>query len=196
MVRLSVGGGINRSTTMPGQGVIGDTKFGYQTTDHNGWVKLAGQLTSSLTPTQQAAATSLGIGANLPNDADRAVVGASATKSLGTTGGFNTATIAQANIPSYNLSGGNHGHILTDPGHTHTVNGGQNFIAFSSGYTGGWSSAAAGGPFNYTYSLSNTQTNISIQSSGNLTIPSGGSGTPLNIQNPYVARNSFIYLGA
>lgn len=43
----------------------GDIKTGIQTTDHNGWVKLDGRLTSTLTLTQQAQATTLGIGTNL-----------------------------------------------------------------------------------------------------------------------------------
>jgi len=46
---------------------FGDIKTGIQSGDHNGWVKLDGRLKSALSGTQQAQATSLGIGANLPD---------------------------------------------------------------------------------------------------------------------------------
>ena len=52
----------------------GDIKQGIQSTDHNGWIKLNGRLKSSLTSTQQAQATALGLGANLPNAANSFLV--------------------------------------------------------------------------------------------------------------------------
>ncbi len=48
----------------------GETKTDYKTTDHNGWVQLDGRAISTLTTSQQAQATSLGFGTNLPNLVD------------------------------------------------------------------------------------------------------------------------------
>jgi hypothetical protein len=45
----------------------GDVKTGFQTADHNGWIKLDGRAKSTLSSSQQTQATSLGIGTNLPN---------------------------------------------------------------------------------------------------------------------------------
>jgi hypothetical protein len=57
-----------------GVGSIGDCKSGLQAADHDGWVLLDGRTKSSLTAAQQTAATSLGIGTNLPNASGRAFV--------------------------------------------------------------------------------------------------------------------------
>jgi len=48
--------------------IIGDTKEGFQISDHNGWIKLDGRAISSLTSTQQTQASTLGFTSNLPNE--------------------------------------------------------------------------------------------------------------------------------
>lgn len=80
---------------------FGYVKSGFQTTDHNGWVKLDGRAISSLTAGQQARATALGLGANLP-DATNAFLTQNGA-SLATVNGSNTRTIARENLPNVNL---------------------------------------------------------------------------------------------
>jgi hypothetical protein len=156
---------------------IGDVKYGYQSTDHSGWVLLNGRLKSSLTTSQQAVATSLGIGTNLPDIADKNIVGVSGTKSLNTTNGSSTVTLAQNQLPNVTLS------TSTDGAHTHTAGTstkvllnilGQTFLADSSNTN----VTSSNGAHNHTTSSIN----------GNVTQQS------LNIQNPYLALNGFIYL--
>lgn len=77
---------------------FGDVKTGFQTTDHNGWVKLDGRLKSSLTATQQTKATTLGVGTNLPDATNSVLMQSSGT--LGTVTGSMSATIAQNQLPN------------------------------------------------------------------------------------------------
>jgi hypothetical protein len=77
---------------------IGDAKPGFQTADHNGWIKLDGRLKTTLTTTQQANATALGIGANLPDATGRVFV-------QGTIGALiGSSSITQANLPNISLT--------------------------------------------------------------------------------------------
>ena len=174
---------------------IGDHKHGYQTADHAGWILENGRLLTTLTATQQTAAAALGFGANLLNADGMMPIGAGA-KALRSTGGAATATIAQTHLPNVNFVGGSHGHAVNDPGHLH----GPGPIGAANAYAGGSNAAYTNGGINSfsTNNLNNTQSNttgISLFASGNLSIPSGGSGTVLPVQNPYIARNSFVYLG-
>ncbi len=81
----------------------GDVKTGFQSADHNGWVKLNGRAKSALSATQQVQATALGIGTNLP-DASNAFLVQNGS-AVGTVAGSNTKTIAQANLPNVTLGG-------------------------------------------------------------------------------------------
>jgi hypothetical protein len=171
---------------------IGDIKHSYRSADYNGWIMLVGQLKNTLTVSQQAAATLLGIGANLPDARNRGLIGASPLKSLGSIGGAAQATIAQANLPNINLSGGSHGHSISDGGHSHTSY--ERFVNNGTFTSNGSAGSSFGSPSG-TATSSNT-TGISINASGALSIPLGGSGTPLDVQDPYLAINIFIYLGA
>ena len=81
--------------------VLGDVKNGYQIADHNGWILLNGRLLTALTPTQQATAVALGFVANLPNIADKSIVGASTTKALNTTGGTDNVTLSREQLPDF-----------------------------------------------------------------------------------------------
>jgi hypothetical protein len=74
---------------------------------------LDGRLKTALTATQQAAATALGIGTNIPNATNRMLT---QTGSLLATGGSNTTTIAQVNLPNVTLTSS------TDGSRTHTHN--------------------------------------------------------------------------
>jgi hypothetical protein len=87
--------------------VIGDAKSGFQAGDHAGWIKLDGRLKTTLTTTQQANATSLGIGANLPDATGRSFTQGTLLSSIG------SALIQQTDLPNVTLTtvaGGNHTH--------------------------------------------------------------------------------------
>lgn len=92
---------------------IGDVKSGIQAADHNGWVKLDGRAISSLTASQQARATALGLSGNLPNAANTALIQNATT--LGSISGSMTKTIAQNQLPNVTFNGttssiGDHSH--------------------------------------------------------------------------------------
>jgi hypothetical protein len=170
---------------------LGDGKISIRAADHNGWILLNGRLKSTLTTVQQLAATSLGIGANLPNQTGLAIVGAGAGFPLLSTGGAASIVISQSNLPNVNLAGGSHSHGITDGGHSHTsyerfVNNGTFNSNGSAGSSFGTPSGSA---------TSSNTTGIGINASGALSIPLGGSNVPLNTQNPYLAWNTFLYLG-
>lgn len=191
------------TSSIPGAGavgvlsaVLGDHKHGYQAADHAGWILENGRLLTTLTATQQTAATALGFGANLLNADGMVPIGAG-TKALRSTGGAATATVLQTHLPSINLIGGAHSHSVSDPGHAHNPGS----VGYANAYAAGSNQAYTSGGVNG-FSTANigattiSGTGLGINSSGNLSVPLGGSGSALPIQNPYIARNSFIYLGA
>lgn len=164
--------------------VVGDVKNGYQTTDHNGWVLLDGRLKSTLTTTQQAVATTLGFATNLPNIADKNIVGKSATKALNSTGGLAAATITRDQLPNLYLSTlpgyGAHKHLTLFYRVTATSTAGGSFGASKLDLAAYLypTTDPDGDHTHYTESLNG-----------------GVSQTEINIQNPYIAMNGFVYLG-
>lgn len=91
---------------------IGDAKSGFQSADHNGWLLLDGRLKTALTATQQANATALGIGANLPDATGRGFVQGALLTQVG------SSTIARSDLPQVNITtntGGNHTHSTYSP---------------------------------------------------------------------------------
>lgn len=159
---------------------LGDVKHGYQTADHNGWVLLNGRLKSTLTAGQQTAATALGIGTNLPDLQDKGIVGVSGTKTLNTTGGSATVTLAQNQLPNVTLT------TSSDGAHTHDAGeptkilitlsvAGRNFLETSSN---NYDTTSAG---SHSHTTSSINGNVAQQT--------------VNIQNSYLALNGFIYLG-
>ena len=162
--------------------VIGDVKNGYQTTDHNGWILLNGRLKSTLTTTQQTAATGLNIGVNLPNISDKSIIGSSPSKTLNTVGGSDSSTISRDQLPNIVLSTSMEGN------HTHTL--GEYFnknVSLQLGSTSirvldtGYSSYQSNAQGNHTHYIEPLNGGVTQNS--------------LNIQNPYIAMNGFIYLG-
>ncbi|MCC6286949.1 MAG: hypothetical protein IT249_03620 [Chitinophagaceae bacterium] len=92
---------------------VGDVKTGLQTADHNGWVKLDGRALSSLTTSQQARATSIGLSGSLPNASNAVPLQNGST--LGSINGDMSKTIAQNQLPNVTFngttgSGGDHNH--------------------------------------------------------------------------------------
>jgi hypothetical protein len=169
-----------------GSAVFGDVKNGYQTTDHNGWVLLNGRLLTTLTTTQQATAAALGFSTNLPNIADKSIVGTSVTKTLNTTGGTDNVTISRDQLPDFSLNTlpgeGTHTHLYYWPTFTTKyVAAGSNAVSYLYSYSSFWSD------FNGNHDGAHTHTTESING--------GVPQTAINIQNPYIAMNGFIYLG-
>ena len=160
----------------------GDVKFGYQTSDHNGWVLLDGRSKSTLTASQQAVATSLGIGANLSNIQDKSIIGASGTKAINSSSGSSTLTLSQNQLPNVTLT------TSTDGAHVHKAGTSTSYLLSLIGILGIPILNAASNTTNTTTDGAHSHTTSSIN--GNVV------QQPLNIQNPYLALNGFIYLGS
>lgn len=159
---------------------LGDVKYGYQNMDHNGWILLDGRLKASLNASQQAKATLLGIGANLPNIADKNIVGVSGTKALNSNGGNTTVTINQNQLPNVTLT------TSTDGAHTHKAGKATSYL-LAIGFSQNLSPSAAGDDEDTSVAGTHSHTTSSIN--GNV------AQQTLNVQNPYLALNGFIYLG-
>ena len=152
---------------------FGDVKTGFQSDDHNGWVKLNGRAKSTLSATQQAQATALGIGTNLPN-ADNAFLVQNGS-AVGTVVGSNTITIAQNQLPNVTYTG-----QIADVAHGAVIVASASGV-FSRVYGSSWGNAGGGG---------GTET-------FNLSIPLNGGVTQqqINITPKSLSVNTFIYLG-
>ena len=182
---------------------IGDVKSGFQTADHDDWIKLDGRAVSTLTPTQQIAASTLGFTANLPNGQlcslrmDTAAV-------LGVVGG--SAKITVANLPAHNMTSGNSA-VLTSSSsgaHTHTTDAQGAHTVGTMDKMGVTCSPVQ----SQSYSANNPNVNLPAHthtalSAGahthtvpahNHTVALGGSGTDYYAKAMVV--NFFVYLGA
>ena len=99
------------------------------------------------------------------------------------TGGAKTKTIATANLPNISTGAGTaHNHGITDSGHTH-------IIASRTGAGGGGNRFAHGdtvSPTDDTDGTNSATTGITINNESAHTHSLGGSGTALNVMNPYI----------
>ena len=151
----------------------GDVKTGFQTVDHNGWIKLNGRAKSTLSSTQQTQATTLGIGTNLP-DATNAFQVQNGT-TIGSVSGSNAVTLLQNQLPNVTYTGS-----IIDVAH------GAAIIASASGVfsriNGSSYGNAGGGGVTETF---------------NLSIPLNGGVTQqaISIIPKSLSVNTFIYLG-
>jgi hypothetical protein len=157
---------------------IGDAKSGFQSSDHGGWIKLDGRAKSTLTTTQQAAANTLGYGVNIPDATGRVLVQGALGAQIG------SSTIAQNQLPNVSPS-------VTDPGHTHTINGQGPSGVWA--FQGGNNFSGLGGnsyPLNGGYPLSNTS------STSGITVGSINGGVTQQSYIPAaIGVNHFVYLG-
>ena len=108
---------------------FGDVKSGIQNADHAGWIKLDGRPLTSLSASQQAVATSLGLSGTLPNANNSYLSQNGGT--LGAVSGANTVTLTQGNLPNVNFTGtaasaGDHAHVTDPAAVTSTSNGDHN----------------------------------------------------------------------
>lgn len=95
--------------------VIGDIKQEFQTSDHNGWIKLNGRLKTTLTSSQQIQATTLGIGTNLPDATNAFLVQNGNT--VGVVSGSNNRIISQNQLANSTINGSTN----TDGAHIHSI---------------------------------------------------------------------------
>ena len=155
-------------TAMESNGVInyGNVKQGFQTTDHFGWILLDGRAVATLTATQQSIAARLGWTTNIPDATGR--IGKMTGQTPGTAGGIlnNQIYITQPQLPNVNLVG-------TTDGIGHEDHAGATL-----GYSGKWLYNSSG---NFTRNVT-VQLNPVTQN-------------PTNVENAYIALNTFAYLG-
>lgn len=94
---------------------IGDVRPWMTSSIPTGWVAMQGQSTAGM----DAAIVSM-YGATLPDLRDRSLLGASATKTIGSEGGAASVSLSTSNMPSHTHTGPSHVH--TGPSHTHGTN--------------------------------------------------------------------------
>lgn len=152
---------------------FGDIKTGFQSTDHNGWIRLNGRLKSSLTATQQTQATALGIGTNLPDASNAFLVQNGNT--LGNVTGSNNFTLSRDQLPNITFEGS----IINVAHGAHVVATASGLISRVAGNSTG--NASGGG----------------VTNNFNLSIPLNGGVTQqvINITPRSLSVNTFIYLG-
>ena len=136
-----------------------------------------------------------------PNLRDRFVVGAGTTYAVGATGGANTVTLAEANLPAHThtvsgttgLVSNDHTHsgtTSTDPGHTHTYEGvgtfsGTGALSETRGGPASSASTNTGGAHAHTFTTGGVSANHTHTFSA--TSSSIGSGTAHENLPPYYA---------
>jgi hypothetical protein len=166
--------------------VAGDRKFSDLLLDHSNWILLDGRLKTALTTAQQAVATSLGYGVNIPDMRGRMALGIGGTIGATALGQGGSATIAQNQLPnvvlSFSGSTGNAG------AHSHTINGNAN--GATGGSQGTFSTVAASN-----WAVISSVVDHAHSFSGTTTSLSGGV-TQQNYVPSYAAGNWFVWLGA
>ncbi len=171
----------------------GDVKSGFQSSDHEGWIKLDGRAISTLSAAQQTVANSLGFTGNLP-DANTAYLVQNGG-SMGSVSGANTVALTQANLPNVSFSGtaassGAHSHGVNPPNTTTSSNGAHNHGSNATGgasgygliYANGW--ATLTGSNDYTWGEPNLYT-----TPGALNIYSAGTHTH-DVDIPWFSSDS------
>ena len=170
----------------------GDVKTGFQTADHNGWVKLNGRAKSTLSSTQQTQATAVGIASNLP-DATNTFLVQNGT-AIGSVSSSNTKAITQANLPNVTLGGV----TSTDGSHKHTVNVNDNQVVLVSD---GAVTSMAEGNSNWTSGAVARSANVIGTAGSHLhtittnSLNGGVTQTQIDITPKSLSVNTFIYLG-
>lgn len=182
--------------------IAGDLKQSFLTTDNNGWYLLDGRAINTLPATAQSTATALGFTTNLPNATDRILKTTNGIEAMAATGGANTLSITQANLPNLNLSGTVSGTTSSDGAHQHTPaaggfllggtsinnNGAGQYSTNTGGVPSAWGGVGFLGSTASAGSHSHTVT-------GTATVSTGGAGTTLDNRSPFLVVNTFIYLG-
>jgi hypothetical protein len=170
----------------------GDLRYSSVTADHEGWYLLDGRTLSTLPAGAQTRAANLGITGTLPNAANKYIK----QGTPGTTTGAANVVLTQGNVPNFTLSGNttsvSHSHNLISPGNT--VVRGTDILQDPAGASNVWQLAGGAAPG----SIAANQTYVSSAGgshSHTVTIPTGGTATPIALNPNYIQLNYFIYLG-
>ncbi len=160
---------------------IGDVKYGFQSSDHNGWYLLDGRSINSLSSVAKNSAITLGYASSLPDNQNRFLKTKLSSENTGATGGGAVA-LSRANLPNINFTGTTN----SMGAHTHTYTDNSSATAASASGSNNPISNSGNGNYN---------TNSAGDHSHTLSVSSGGSNSPINYAPPYVTANMFIYLG-
>ncbi|WP_081413980.1 hypothetical protein [Chryseobacterium daeguense] len=171
---------------------LGDIRFSSRTADHNGWYLLDGRALTSLPANVQARAAALGISGTLPNAANKYIK----QGTPGTTTGASSITLTKQNMPDFTLSGNtsflNHAHTLISPGNASIR--GTDIPQTSAGAANVWQ--LAGGAQAGSTNTSQAYTSSAEGShSHTISVPTGGTDTPIALNPGYIQLNYFIFLG-
>ncbi|MFV0248066.1 MAG: hypothetical protein ACK5H1_03780 [Tenacibaculum sp.] len=166
----------------------GDIKYSVQPLDHSGWYILDGREISLLPNKAQQQAKALGFTTKLPDAKDRVLKHPNTNQSIGYIGGKATTTLTQGNLPDVNFAGstdtsGDHNHKYSSRTHY--------YLSDKSISTGENDQYAIGAPEDFVY----PETLRSGTHSHNIRVNSGGSNQAFERYQPYLAVNTFIYLG-
>lgn len=161
---------------------MGDIKSSIINADHDGWYILNGRNISTLPAIAQATAASIGLGSALPNSNDRIIKGKNISESFAATGGANSYSISQANLPALTFSG----NTSSNGAHSHTyTNRGVDY----------WNYNAGGLTATRTINTETRTTQASGDHSHTISVSSGGSNTPISQYPKHMVVQYFIYLG-
>lgn len=170
---------LNTTISLP---KIGDIKANISTTENNGWYLLDGRAITTLPTNARTNATSIGIITNLPDTTDRILKGITNVETFAVTGGNNSIILTQANLPNITYSG----NVNSVADHTH------NFTSYANST---WNHNA--GTLLSLRNLATEQrtTNPAGAHSHTVTVPTGGTATPIVNYPRNFTTQYFIYLG-
>ena len=186
--------GVQWNQMGPNTIAVGDLKHSLETADHKGWFLLNGRNKTTLPTVAQNNATGIGIGATLPNSADRFIKTTNGSEAMQATGGSNTITLSQADLPNvtYNTttaSNGSHSHSFMDShNNVKTLGLATNVLPLVP-----LISETVGADDIWPNTLYTTVSNGNH--SHTVTVPSGGGGQSINATPKHLVTNVFIYLG-
>ncbi|NHM01755.1 hypothetical protein [Flavobacterium difficile] len=176
---------------VPNSTKIGDIKYSFSSTDHDGWYLLDGRLIATLPSNAQLNASSLGQTIQLIDATDRFLKGKANSDVVGSLAGSKDFLISQANLPNVTFTGS----TSNGGSHTHLV---DSYIGFQSI---GLLSTSILTLFSIEQVAKDEvhTTNKTTGNSGdhvhNVTVSSNGLNVPVERVPSYMATNVFIYLG-
>lgn len=160
----------------------GDIKSSVLNADHDGWYILNGRNISTLPAIAQANATNIGLGTTLPNSNDRIIKGKNTSESFAATGGANSYSISQANLPDLTFTG----NTASNGAHNHSyTNRGVNY----------WNYNAGGLTSTRTIDTETRTTQAAGDHNHTFSVSSGGSNTSISQYPKHMVVQYFIYLG-
>ncbi|WP_413533904.1 hypothetical protein [Empedobacter brevis] len=170
---------------------IGDIKASVILGDRDGWYSLDGRAVSSLPTNAQSNANALGILNNLPDASDRILKGIATTlplrqvneESFGDLGGTNSITLTQDNLPNIEYKGS----VVAVGDHTHT------FDSYGNAF---WNRYGTSGVTGLNKLPTETRTTEPAGAhSHTVSIPTGGTNTPIVNYPKNFTTQYYIYLG-